>query len=127
MTGAKFVRLLLIIFVITGLFYYFTMPRGKDIVLVGVVDGNEVIVSPQITGRITNLTVDEGAQVKKGDLIAELDPRELQASMGAAHANVTEPDGAGKRGESQLRVHGYADGRVTRAAEAAHRDDQGAA
>jgi HlyD family secretion protein len=89
MTGRKFVTLLAIIFVITGVFYYFTMPRGKDIVLVGVVDGNEVIVSPQITGRITNLTVDEGTQVKKGDLIAELDPRELQASMGAAHANVT--------------------------------------
>ena len=89
MTGRKFVTFLAIIFVITAIFYYFTMPRGKDIVLVGVVDGNEVIVSPQITGRITNLTVDEGAQVKKGDLIAELDPRELQASLGAAHANVT--------------------------------------
>jgi HlyD family secretion protein len=89
MTGRKFVTLLAVIFVITGLFYYFTMPRGNDIDLVGVVDGNEVIVSPQITGRITNLTVDEGSQVKKGDLIAELDPRELVASLGAAKANVT--------------------------------------
>src|SRR5580658_2731778 len=89
MTGKKFLTLLAIIFTITAVAYYFTVPHDKDIVLVGVIDGNEVIVSPQITGRITNLTVDEGAQVKKGDLIAELDPRELQASMGAAHANVT--------------------------------------
>jgi len=34
------------------------------------------------------LTVDEGSEVKKGDLIAELDPKELQASLAAARANV---------------------------------------
>jgi HlyD family secretion protein len=53
------------------------------------VDGNEVIVSPQITGRIVNLTVDEGSTVKKGDLLAELDPKELQATLAAANANVS--------------------------------------
>jgi HlyD family secretion protein len=47
-----------------------------------------VIVSPQIMGRLVNLTVDEGSQVKKGDLLAELDPKELQASLAAAKANV---------------------------------------
>ncbi|MGA8035933.1 MAG: efflux RND transporter periplasmic adaptor subunit [Candidatus Acidiferrales bacterium] len=88
MTGRKFLMLLAVIFTVTAVFYYFTTPRGNDIDLVGVIDGNEVIVSPQITGRITNLTVDEGSQVKKGDLIAELDPRELDASLGAAKANV---------------------------------------
>jgi HlyD family secretion protein len=56
--------------------------------LTGIVDGNEVIVSPQIMGRIVRLTVDEGSEVKKGDLIAELDPKELQASLAAAKANV---------------------------------------
>jgi HlyD family secretion protein len=89
MTGKKFLRLLAIIFAITAIAYYFTVPHDKEIVLVGVIDGNEVIVSPQITGRITNLTVDEGSPVKKGDLIAELDPRELVASLGAARANVS--------------------------------------
>ncbi len=69
--------------------YIVTTPRGSDIPLTGIVDGNEVIVSPQITGRIINLTVDEGSEVKKGDLIAELDPKELQANLAAAKANVT--------------------------------------
>jgi len=35
------------------------------------------------------LNVDEGSEVKKGDLIAELDPQELQANLAAARANVT--------------------------------------
>ncbi len=89
MTGAKFFRLIAIIFLIALGVYYFSTPHGSELPLTGVVDGNEVIVSPQITGRIINLTVDEGSQVKKGDLIAELDPKELQANLAAAQANVT--------------------------------------
>ena len=77
-----------IVFLIALVVYIFTTPRGGDIPLTGIVDGNEVIVSPQITGRMIRLTVDEGSQVKKGDLIAELDPKELEASLAAAKANV---------------------------------------
>jgi HlyD family secretion protein len=88
MTGRKFLMFIAVIFLITGVVYYFTTPSGKYIPLTGVVDGNEVVVSPQITGRIVNLTVDEGSVVKKGDLIAELDAKELQATLSAAKANV---------------------------------------
>ncbi len=76
------------VFLIALAFYLFTTPHGSEIPLTGIVDGNEVVVSPQIMGRIINLTVDEGSKVKKGDLIAELDPKELEASLAAATANV---------------------------------------
>ncbi len=88
MSGAKFFRLVAIVFVIALIVYYVTVPRSKDIPLIGVVNGNEVIVSPQITGRIIQLNVDEGSEVKKGDLIAQLDPKELEAGLEAARANV---------------------------------------
>jgi HlyD family secretion protein len=88
MTGKKFMCLLLVLFAIAAVGYFLTMPRGSDIPLTGVIDGNEYIVSPQMTGRIVNLTVDEGSVVKKGDLIAELDDKELEASLAAAKANV---------------------------------------
>src|SRR6202789_736865 len=89
MTGRKFLSFIGVILLITAVVYYFTTPSGKYIPLTGVIDGNEVVVSPQITGRIVNLTVDEGSVVKKGDLIAELDAKELDASLSAAKANVT--------------------------------------
>ena len=85
MTGRKFLTFIAVIFIICGVVYYFTTPQGNSIPLIGIVDGNEVVVSPQITGRIINLTVDEGSSVKKGDLIAELDPVELNASLAAAN------------------------------------------
>jgi HlyD family secretion protein len=77
-----------LVFLVSLGFYILTMPRGSDIPLTGIVDGNEVVVSPQIMGRMIKLNVDEGSEVKKGDLIAELDPTQLQASLAAARANV---------------------------------------
>ena len=88
MTGKKFFTLIGVAFVLSLVGYFLSTPRDKNIELIGVVDGNEVIVSPQITGRMINLTVDEGSEVKKGQLIAELDRRELAASLAAAKANV---------------------------------------
>jgi HlyD family secretion protein len=77
-----------VVFLIALAFYIFSTPHGSEIPLTGTVDGNEVIVSPQIAGRMVSLAVDEGSEVKKGDLLAEMDPKELEASLAAAKANV---------------------------------------
>jgi HlyD family secretion protein len=89
MTGRKFVVVIVVLFLIALTVYVLTTPRGNDIPLTGIIDGDEVIVSPQVTGRIVELKVDEGTAVKKGDLLAELDPKELEANLAAAKANVT--------------------------------------
>ena len=88
MKTVKTLGIIGVVFLIALGFYIFTTPHGSEIPLTGIVDGNEVIVSPQIAGRIVTLTVDEGSTVKKGDLLAELDPKELEASLAASKANV---------------------------------------
>ena len=80
--------LLAIIFAISTAYYFFSTPRGGDLVLVGTVDANQIVVSPQIQGRILKLLVDEGTEVKQGELIAELDPSELEAEERAAAAMI---------------------------------------
>ncbi|HXW61246.1 MAG TPA: efflux RND transporter periplasmic adaptor subunit [Candidatus Acidoferrales bacterium] len=77
-----------LVFLVALVFYILTTPHGREIPLTGIVDGNEVIVSSQITGRIVKLNVDEGSEVRKGDLLAELDRKELEASLAASRANV---------------------------------------
>src|SRR6202161_1355723 len=84
----KFLIILGIIFAITATYYFLSTPRGNDLVLVGTVDANQIVVSPQIQGRILKLLVDEGTSVKQGDLIAELDPSELEAEERAAAAMI---------------------------------------
>jgi HlyD family secretion protein len=81
--------LLGLIFVIAATYYYFSADHSRDLVLIGTVDANQVIVSAQVEGRIQKLLVDEGTPVKAGALIAELDPAELQAQEAAAVANIT--------------------------------------
>jgi len=84
----KVLILLAIIFAISTAYYFYSTPRGGDLVLIGTVDANQIVVSPQIQGRILKLLVDEGTQVKQGDLIAELDPSELEAEERAAAAMI---------------------------------------
>lgn len=82
----RFIILLSIIFVIALGYYFFSTPSSRDLVLIGTVDSNQVIVSPQVMGRLQKLLVDEGTPVKAGDLIAEIDPAELETQERAAAA-----------------------------------------
>lgn len=84
----RFFMLLSAIFVIAAVYYFFSADHSKDLVLIGVVDANQIIVSAQVEGRIQKLLVDEGTPVKIGDLIAVLDPSELQTQEAAASANI---------------------------------------
>jgi multidrug resistance efflux pump len=83
----KKIAVAIAVILIVAVAYYFVAGGGSsEIKLIGIVDANQVIVSPQIGGRIVKLPVDEGSEVKQGDLIAQLDTRELQAQQQAAAA-----------------------------------------
>ena len=84
----KFLIILGIILIAATVYYLVSTPRSADLVLIGTVDSNQIIISPQISGRISKLLVDEGTQVKQGDLIAILDPSELEAEARAAAAMI---------------------------------------
>ena len=68
---------------------YLSTDHTPELVLVGTVDANQVIVSAQVLGRIDKLTVEEGQDVMQGDLIALLDPQELFAAKAAADATAS--------------------------------------
>jgi len=75
--------------VLTAIFYWFTVPHSKDLILIGTVDASQVVVSSKITGRIEKLTVEEGQTVKAGDLIATVDSEQYQAQRKAAEAQLS--------------------------------------
>jgi HlyD family secretion protein len=78
--------LLGILLVISLCWYFLTTQRSGDLQLIGTVDANEVIVSSRIAGRIQTLAVDEGDDVKAGELIATIDSEDLAAARQAAEA-----------------------------------------
>ncbi|MGA3081041.1 MAG: efflux RND transporter periplasmic adaptor subunit [Terracidiphilus sp.] len=68
------------------IWYFATVRPSTDLQLIGTVDANEVVVSSRIQGRIQTLTVDEGQDVKAGQLIAVIESDDLQAARKAAEA-----------------------------------------
>jgi HlyD family secretion protein len=84
----KFLIILGVILTASTIYYLVSTPRSRDLVLIGTVDSNQIIVSPQMQGRMAKLLVEEGTRVKQGDLIAVLDPSELEAQARAAAAMI---------------------------------------
>lgn len=78
--------LLGVLLVIALVYYFVSTDRSTDLVLIGTVDANQVVVSPKIAGRIIDLPLEEGMDVKAGDLVATIDSDELKAAKDAASA-----------------------------------------
>ena len=90
MNARNRVFLILGLLTIGSLIWYFVTVRPTgDLQLIGTVDANEVVVSAKIPGRIQTLTVDEGQDVKAGQLIAIIESDDLQAARNAAEATAS--------------------------------------
>lgn len=76
----KRLRLLVVLLLIGvgGGAYYYAQRSPDQLTLTGIVTTKDVIVSPQIAGRIGQLLVREGNVVKQGQLAAVLVPDELR-------------------------------------------------
>jgi RND family efflux transporter MFP subunit len=78
----------------------------------GRVDAIEnVDVRPRVTGYLTKVAFKDGAEVKKGDVLFEIDPRPYQAQLDQAEANLKAAEAqreASKRTLERLRAAGTA-------------------
>jgi HlyD family secretion protein len=63
--------------------------RQTDIVLIGVVDANDVVVTPRVQARLDSLFVDEGSVVQAGQLLASLESSELAAQAASVAASTS--------------------------------------
>lgn len=72
----------------SAIWYFLTVHTTGDLLLIGTVDANEVLVSAKIPGRIQTLAVEEGQKVQQGQLVAVVESKDLQAALQAADATV---------------------------------------
>ena len=63
---------------------------------------NNVVVRSQITGQITKIAFKQGQTVRKGDLLAEIDPRPYQAQLDQAIANRARDQAQATNAEANL-------------------------
>lgn len=87
-SGRKFIVIAVIIFLLigAGIFYWrSTFTEDTDDAQV---DGDLYQVSSRITGQVIKVYVDDNQQVKIGDPIAEIDPKDYQVALEQAQANL---------------------------------------
>ncbi len=92
----KALRAILIILIIAAIgafaYWYSTTrpatPAKTAIIGSGTVDTTQVIVSPELSGKIVEVLVSEGDSVKMGDTLFKLDDALLNAQLNQAQANL---------------------------------------
>jgi multidrug resistance efflux pump len=85
-----------------GVYAYTRMP-APALVLTGIVTTNDVIVSPQIGGQISQLLVTEGDTVAHDQLVAVIAPDELKADTAYFSQNVAGMSSQVRESEAALR------------------------
>ena len=81
MKTSRRIVLIILILVVAGGIYFAMTRKPPAIVLTGIVTTDEVIVSPEIQGRLQQLFVKEGDTVTNGELLAEIQPQTQQADV----------------------------------------------
>ena len=102
MTAKRLLPLLLLAAAAAGAYFYW-YGRPVPLVLTGIVTTNDVVVSPQIGGKIERLLVADGEAVKSGQLIAVIAPDELQAESAYATHSAEGVVSQGREAEAALR------------------------
>jgi membrane fusion protein (multidrug efflux system) len=68
--------------------YYFWLVLPYESTDDAFVEGHVTAVASQVPGRVADLLVEDNQAVKKGDLLLQIDPRDYEAKLAQAHANL---------------------------------------
>lgn len=99
--------LLLVILLGVGALVYVGQRREQtaELFYSGTIEATQAELSFQVNGRVTNVSVDEGASVEKNQLLAELDRAELTARMNQALAQLRQATESLKQKEAVLDLY----------------------
>lgn len=110
MSRRFFILAFVLVVLASSLVYWVTGGHSRALVLTGIVTTDDVIVSSEIPGRLGELRVKEGDTVSRGQVVALLEPQELQADQAfyahseeSSAAQVKEAEAALKYQELQTR------------------------
>ncbi|MGD0138335.1 MAG: efflux RND transporter periplasmic adaptor subunit [Tepidisphaeraceae bacterium] len=92
----------LVLAIVAGGIYYAAARQPGEIILTGIVTTDEVIVSPEIQGRLQQLLVKEGDAVTSHELLAVIQPQEQLADAAYYSSNQQQFAAQVKQAEADL-------------------------
>lgn len=90
-----------IVFLICGIFYavHTVYYKSTDDAFI---EGHVITVAPRVSGPVMKLNIDDNQEVKKGDLLLEIDPNDYQAKLKETKAKLDEAKAALVNSENQV-------------------------
>ncbi|MGB5197295.1 MAG: biotin/lipoyl-binding protein, partial [Candidatus Deferrimicrobium sp.] len=67
---------------------YFLYARSHESTDDAYLEGHVISVSPRVSGHVLRVYVDDNREVRKGDLLVELDPRDYEVRLEQARASL---------------------------------------
>jgi len=85
-------------------FYYFVCVVPYESTDDAFIDGYVTLVSPRVPGQITQLLVKDNQEVKAGDVLVEIDPRDYEAKAAQARADLAAAQSQLNESQAQVKV-----------------------
>lgn len=79
--------------ILAGLGYWYFTGAGYETTDDATIESHVIQVSPKVSAHVKAVHFDDNYQVKRGDLLVELDPRDFEVSRAVAQANVASVQG----------------------------------
>jgi membrane fusion protein, multidrug efflux system len=93
-SGRKFIVIAVIILLVIGAGIFYWRSTFSEDTDDAQVDGDLYQVSSRVTGQVIKVYVEDNQQIKIGDPIAEIDPRDYQVALEQAQANLASSQAA---------------------------------
>ena len=82
--------------------WYYMESRAYESTDNAFIEGNIIQVSPRVSGQVVRVLVADNQHVNRGDLIAEIDPRDYETQLAEAKARLQDTDARKSGAESNL-------------------------
>ena len=89
---------------IAVIFYYFLFIAPYESTDDAFIDGYVTLISPRVPGQVERLAVTDNQEVKAGDVLVEIDPRDYEASLSQAKADLAAANSQANQSRAQVNV-----------------------
>jgi len=93
-----------LILLIAVIFYYCVFIAPYESTDDAFIDGYVTLISPRVPGQVTQLLVTDNQEVKAGDELVEIDPRDYEAGLAQAKADLAAAQSKSDQSQAQVKV-----------------------
>jgi membrane fusion protein (multidrug efflux system) len=93
-----------LVLIVGVVLYYFFFVAPYESTDDAFIDGHAIAIAPQVAGRVARLLVNDNQEVKKGDTLVEIDPRDYETKQAQAQANLAAARSRLEQAKAQLAV-----------------------